>query len=67
MGEVARMIIKSTNSSSKVVFEAPLLFLTRKGAPDLSYVKDALGWMPLVRLTDGLEKLLIMWRPTKKP
>lgn len=56
--EVARMIIAATNSSSQVVFEKPLVFLTRKGAPDLAYVKDVLGWMPLVRLQDGLEKTI---------
>jgi len=54
--DVAEMIIGMTNSGSKITFEKPLLFLTRKGAPDLTYVKDVLGWMPLVRLRDGLEK-----------
>ncbi len=56
MADVAKMIINITNSSSAVVFDKPLLFLTRKGAPDLAYAKDVLGWMPLVRLQDGLEK-----------
>lgn len=54
--DVAKMIIKITNSSSKVVFAPPLLFLTKKGVPDLSYAKSVLDWMPLVRLEDGLEK-----------
>jgi UDP-glucuronate decarboxylase len=54
--DVAKMIIKITNSSSKIVFEKPLLFLTKKGAADLTFVKNSLGWMPLVRLEDGLEK-----------
>ncbi len=56
--EVAEMIIEMTNSTSKIVFADPLLFLTRKGAPDLTYVKEALGWMPLVRLRDGLAKTI---------
>lgn len=56
--DVANMIIKMTNSTSKVTYENGLLFLTRKGAADLTYVKDALGWMPLVRLEDGLEKTI---------
>lgn len=58
MVDVADTIIKLTNSSSQVAFEKQLLFLTRKGAPDLSYVRDALGWLPLVRLQDGLEKTI---------
>ena len=56
--DVAKSVIGATNSSSEIVFEKPLLFLTRKGAPDLAYAKDVLGWMPLVRLQDGLEKTI---------
>ncbi len=58
VADIAKMIIKKTNSNSKIVFEDPLLFLTRKGAPDLYYVKNTLGWMPLVRLEDGLDKTI---------
>jgi UDP-glucuronate decarboxylase len=54
--EVAEMIIKMTGSNSKIIFEKPLDFLTKKGAADLSYASEALGWMPLVRLEDGLAK-----------
>ncbi len=58
MVDVTETIIKLTNSASQVVFEKPLVFLTKKGAPDLAYAKDVLGWMPLVRLQDGLEKTI---------
>lgn len=58
MLDVAETIIKLTNSSARVVFEEPLMFLTKKGAPDLTYAKETLGWMPLVRLEDGLEKAI---------
>lgn len=54
--EVAEAIIKMTNSTSKLVFEKPLLFLTSKGIPDLNYARSALGWIPIVPLADGLEK-----------
>lgn len=56
--DVAKSVIAATNSSSEISFEKPLLFLTRKGVPDLAYAKDVLGWMPLVRLQDGLEKTI---------
>ncbi|MBI4280773.1 NAD-dependent epimerase/dehydratase family protein [Candidatus Uhrbacteria bacterium] len=52
--EVAKEIIRLTGSSSKVVFEPPLLFMTSLGLPDLSRAKEALGWLPLMRLEDGL-------------
>lgn len=56
--EVAELIIKMTNSSSKLVFEKPMLFLTQKGAPDITFAKETLGWLPLVRLEDGLRRTI---------
>ncbi len=56
--EVAKKIIELTGSTSKIVFEKPLVFLTKKGLPDLTYAKDVLGWMPLIRLEDGLQKAI---------
>ncbi len=56
--DMAKMILEMTESSARVVFEKPLAFLTRKGVPDLHYVKDVLGWFPLVRLEDGLRKTI---------
>jgi len=58
MTDVAKTIIKMTSSSSQVLLEEPLVFLTKKGKPDLTYVKENLGWMPLVRLEDGLQKTI---------
>ena len=54
--EVANKILALTSSSSRVVFEKPLVFLTRKGTPNIAYSKEELGWLPLVRLEDGLRK-----------
>ena len=56
--EIAKKIIELTNSSSKILFEQPLEFLSKKGLPDLSYVKETLGWLPLTRLQDGLQKTI---------
>lgn len=56
--DVAKIITTLTNSQSRLVFEKPLLFLTRKGRPDLTYAKRVLNWLPLVRLEDGLRKTI---------
>ncbi len=58
MSDVAAMIIEMTGSSSNIVFEDPLVFLTKKGVPDLRRAKEQLGWIPLVRLVDGLRKTI---------
>lgn len=58
MKEVAEMIIKMTNSTSRVVFEPPMMFISSKGIPDLRRAKEQLGWLPLNRLQDGLQKTI---------
>jgi len=58
MSEVAEKIIQMTNSSSQIVYEAPLIFLTKKGLPDLRRAKESLDWIPLVRLEDGLRRTI---------
>ena len=58
MGDVAQMISDMTKSTSRIVFEDPLVFLTKKGIPDLRRAKEGLGWIPLVRLPDGLQKTI---------
>jgi len=55
MIDVANMIIKMTNSTSKIKFENKLLFLTELGLPDISKARE-IGWIPLTRLEDGLKK-----------
>lgn len=58
LADVARSVIAMTNSSSKLVFEAPLLFMTMLGLPDTRKAVDELGWIPLVRLEDGLKRTI---------
>ncbi len=56
--DVAQKLITMTGSSSKVVFEAPLVFMTPLGLPQIAKAKERLGWLPLVRLPDGLEQTI---------
>jgi UDP-glucuronate decarboxylase len=56
--DVARKVIAMTDSSSQVKYEAPLLFMTPLGLPDTRRAVDELGWIPLVRLDDGLKRTI---------
>jgi nucleoside-diphosphate-sugar epimerase len=56
MVDVVKEIIILCESSSKIIEAEEMVFLTKKGAPDLSYTKENLGWFPLVRLDEGLRK-----------
>lgn len=58
LADVARSVIAMTNSSVKLVFEPPLLFMTALGLPDTRKAVDELGWIPLVRLEDGLKRTI---------
>jgi len=56
IGDVAKMIIEMTGSKSKIAHEQSLLFLSPLGVPDIRKAKELLGWLPLVRIQDGLKK-----------
>lgn len=63
--DVAQKVIQMTGSSSKIRFEEPLPFLTNLGLPDTSLAKQKLGWLPVVRLEDGLQKTIEYIRANK--
>jgi nucleoside-diphosphate-sugar epimerase len=58
LADVARKVVAMTGSNSQVRFEAPLLFMTPLGLPDTRRAVDELGWIPLVRLDDGLKRTI---------
>ncbi len=55
---VAEKIIQMTESSSHIVTEDPLVFITHKGIPDLRHAKEQLGWIPLITLENGLRQTI---------
>ncbi|MDO8463533.1 MAG: GDP-mannose 4,6-dehydratase [bacterium] len=58
IADVARMVIEMTGSASSVRFVEPLLFMTPQGVPDISKARNLLGWTPITRLEDGLQKTI---------
>jgi len=56
--DVAEKIVKMTKSKSKIEYEKELPFITQLALPNIKKAKDELGWMPLVRLDDGLKKTI---------
>ncbi len=58
MAEVAKKIIALTGSQSKVQYKKPLLFMSPLGLPDITQVKNKIGWYPLIPLEEGLEKTI---------
>jgi len=55
---VAQKILELTGSTSRVRFEAPYTHYIEAGLPDTTRARDILGWVPLVRIEDGLNKMI---------
>jgi UDP-glucuronate decarboxylase len=55
--DIANLIVKMTGSSSKVKTGEDLLFLSELPLPRIARARE-LGWLPLVRLEDGLGKTI---------
>ncbi len=56
--EVANLVIKLTNSNSRVTFAPLPPYVTLEGAPDITEAKNMIDWFPLVSLEDGLKKTI---------
>ncbi len=62
--EVVKKILDMTGSPSKVTKGGDLLFLTELPLPRTARARD-LGWLPLTRLEDGLQKTIEFVRANK--
>ncbi|MBU0671315.1 GDP-mannose 4,6-dehydratase [Patescibacteria group bacterium] len=56
--EIAEKIIGISNSSSRIINKEPLPFLQKPGMPDITQIKEKLGWFPIIKLEEGLQKTL---------
>ncbi|KKT75191.1 MAG: NAD-dependent epimerase/dehydratase family protein [Candidatus Peregrinibacteria bacterium GW2011_GWA2_44_7] len=55
--DVAQKIATMLSSASQITYKPQLPFLSELGLPDIRVAKD-LGWLPLMRLEDGLKKTI---------
>lgn len=65
LGDVGRKIVEMTKSTSELKAAEDLLFLSQIGLPNIAKAKEELGWLPLVRLEDGLQKTIDYIRANK--
>lgn len=63
---LAQKIAEITHSSSHIHFEKPDAYQFEAPLPDISRAKDILGWTPLVRLEDGLKKMIDYMRSQRQ-
>jgi nucleoside-diphosphate-sugar epimerase len=56
--DIAKKIITAVGSSSKIGYAEEHFFMTQLCLPDISRVREELGWMPVVMLERGLEKTI---------
>ena len=58
MLELAELVLRLTNSKSKIAYMALPLNDPKQRRPDISEAKAKLGWEPTVDLTDGLKETI---------
>lgn len=63
--DIAKTIIKLTNSKSKIKFENPPEYLKRISKADISFAKEKLGWFPLISLEEGLRRTIDYLKASK--
>ncbi len=66
MIDFVNLIIKETESSSKVVYEDRKLFFSELILPDIKLARNELSWMPVVTLENGIKKTIFDIEAHKK-
>ncbi len=57
IADIAQMILDMVGTTANVRHDAPMTFLSELGLPRITRAKE-LGWLPLVRIEDGLKKTI---------
>ena len=65
MLELAKKIIEKTNSNSKLVFKPLPGDDPTQRRPDIKKAKEVLGWKPVIKLDEGLDKSIEYFRTVK--
>lgn len=58
IGELARLILELTNSKSRLVYLSAASDDPRRRQPDITQARQALGWTPVVALSEGLTQTI---------
>lgn len=56
--ELAKLVLKFTETKSKIVYEELPLDDPRQRRPDIAMAKKLLGWQPKIKLEDGLARTI---------
>lgn len=56
--KVAQTLLELTGSTSRIRFDTPDQGYIEPGLPDITRAREVLGWIPLVRIEDGLKKMV---------
>jgi UDP-glucuronate decarboxylase len=62
MLELAHLVLKLTQSKSKIIFQPLPADDPKQRQPDITLAKSALGWEPKVKLEDGLKETIAYFR-----
>ena len=60
--DFARLIIKLTGSKSKITYEPLPVDDPKQRQPNIARAKELLGWVPKVKLEDGLRQAIEYFR-----
>jgi UDP-glucuronate decarboxylase len=63
--DIAKMIMKIAGQEVEIEYESQPPFMMNLGLPSLAKAREKLGWIPLMRLEDGLKKTVDYVRANK--